>query len=80
MDDDHAAVWAAESAACDPTPWDRWVDELEAQLGHSADGDENTDGYSMDGFYAQWKSGMTATAAAASATHRRDVEAATREE
>ncbi|MCV7256939.1 hypothetical protein H7J86_32670 [Mycobacterium hackensackense] len=75
MDDDHAALWAAESAACEPTAWERWVDELEAHLGHSADGDQNTDGYSMDHFYAQWKSGMTAAAAAASVTRRGDVEA-----
>ena len=49
--DDHAAIWAHESAACEPTAWERWINEVESLLGHGADGDQSTDGYSLDGFY-----------------------------
>ncbi len=62
---DHADRWAYESAACEPTEWDRWIDAVEAILGHSADGDEDTDGYSLDGFYDTYKQGLTPAAAAA---------------
>lgn len=72
MNDEHAALWATESAACEPTEWERWVDELETQMGHSADGDQEGDGYSLDGFYSQWKAGLTPTAAAAAVTRCRD--------
>ena len=77
MNDDHAALWAAESAACEPTEWERWVDELEAQLGHDVDGDATIDGYSLDGFYAQWKAGLTPAAAAASVVQRSNAIAVT---
>lgn len=72
MNDEHAALWATESAACEPTEWERWVDELETQMGHSADGDQESDGYSLDGFYSQWKARLTPTAAAAAVTRCRD--------
>ena len=62
---DHADRWAYESAACEPTEWDRWIDAVEAILGHSADGDEDADGYSLDGFYDTYKQGLTPAAAAA---------------
>lgn len=62
---DHADIWAYESAACEPDEWHRWIDAVEAILGHSADGDEDADGYSMDGFYDNWKQGLTPAAAAA---------------
>ena len=57
--DDHAAVWAHESAACEPTPWERWIAAVEVLLGHSADGEHAVDGYSLDGFYDLWKAGAS---------------------
>lgn len=57
--DTHLALGLAESAACEPTDWERWVDAVEALLGHDADGDQTIDGYSLDGFYTAWKSGTT---------------------
>jgi hypothetical protein len=78
--DDHATIWAYESAACKPTGWERWIDEVESILGHDADGDRSADGYSLDGFYAMWNRGVTAADAAGSCpriaresplTHRR---------
>ena len=56
---DHADIWAYESAMCAPTAWESWIDEVERLLGHSADGDQAVDGYSMDGFYEMWKAGLT---------------------
>jgi hypothetical protein len=58
-DDDHAAIWACESAGSASSAWERWIDEVESLLGHSADGDQATDGYSLDGFYEMWKAVLT---------------------
>lgn len=60
----HMALGLAESAACEPTAWERWIDDVEHLLGHSPDGDRDADGYSLDGFYEQWKAGMPAVVAA----------------
>lgn len=57
-DDDHAAIWALESASCRPGPWERWIDQVEALLGCIPDGDLRADRYSLDSFYAQWKAGV----------------------
>lgn len=62
---DHLAGWAAESAACDPGPWEKWIDEVERLLGHSADGDGREDGYSMDNFFKAWEGGQSAADAVA---------------
>jgi hypothetical protein len=62
--DDHAAIWAYESAACEPTAWERWINEVESLLGHGADCDQSTDGYSLDGFYEMWERRLTPAAAA----------------
>lgn len=66
---DHADIWAYESAACAPTDWERWIEAVEAILGHSADGDGAADGYSLDEFYNQWKQGLSPDAAAAGIRH-----------
>lgn len=44
----HIEFAEAESRALDPTAWDRWINRLEKTVGHSLDGDENADGYSLD--------------------------------
>lgn len=62
---DHADLWSYESAACAPTAWERWIAAVEQILGHCADGDANTDGYSLDDFYDSWKQGLSPKAAAA---------------
>ncbi|WP_245671702.1 hypothetical protein [Nocardia amamiensis] len=59
MDNDHWIIGQAEAAALRPTGWERWIGAAEALLGHSADGDQRADGYSMDWFYDQWKAGAT---------------------
>ncbi|GAS94914.1 hypothetical protein MMAG44476_21737 [Mycolicibacterium mageritense DSM 44476 = CIP 104973] len=64
-DDDHAAIWALESAACQASAWERWIDQVEALLGHSPDGDLRADRYSLDSFYAHWKAGVTPSDAVA---------------
>lgn len=65
---DHIDRWAYESAACEPTAWEHWINAVEAILGHSADGDGEADGYSLDDFYDSWKHGMTPAQAAAGIT------------
>lgn len=58
MFDSHLATWQAETAVpASERAWLAWIGRVEALLGHSADGDQRTDGYSMDGFYALWKRG-----------------------
>jgi hypothetical protein len=61
---DHLDVWAAETAALEPTEWEHWVAELKNILGHDLDGDEDHDGYSYDGFYEMWDHGLSPVAAA----------------
>lgn len=55
----HLALGFAESAACTPTAWERWIDQVDAALGHDSDGDQATDGYSLDAFYVLWNAGRT---------------------
>lgn len=62
---DHADRWAYESAACEPTVWERWIAAVEAILGHSADGGRAADGYCLDEFFDRWKQGWSPAAAAA---------------
>ena len=55
MFDSHLATWQAETAVpASERAWLAWIGRVEALLGHSADGDQRTDGYSMDGFYELW--------------------------
>ena len=61
---DHLDVWAAETAALEPTEWEHWAAELKNILGHDLDGDEDHDGYSYDGFYEMWGHGLSPVAAA----------------
>lgn len=61
---DHLDRWAYESAACEPTAWEHWIDAVESILGHSADGDSGADGYSLDEFYDSWKQGLSPAEAA----------------
>jgi hypothetical protein len=39
--------------------WLKWIDEVEALCGHDLDGNEATDGYSLDGCGDMFDSGMT---------------------
>ena len=53
----HLEFAAAESAALRPTDWERWADKAEALAGHSLDGDQRDDGYSLDDAYQAWLRG-----------------------
>ncbi len=55
----HLELGALESAAIDSTPWEKWADKVEAALGHSLDGDQASDGYSVDGAYEAYCQGMS---------------------
>jgi hypothetical protein len=59
----HMEFAASESAALatDGT-WFRWIARAEKVYGRELDGDQVTDGYSMDSAYEAYESGMTADA------------------
>jgi len=42
-----------------PTLWSEWVDIVERQLGHSLDGDQERDGYSLDCALDCYKAGLS---------------------
>jgi hypothetical protein len=42
--------------------WLKWVKKVEKLLGHDLDGNQDCDGYSLDGAYAAWETGVTAEA------------------
>lgn len=58
----HMEFAAAESAALEPSAWDRWVNAAEKLLGHDLDGSQEENGYSLDFSYEDWKRGMSVTA------------------
>ena len=70
---DHMEFAALESAALEPTDWDIWAAQVETIIGHSLDGDQVTDGYSMDYAYDTWNASITAESYAASIINRRTV-------
>ena len=40
--------------------WYRWLAYASKLAGHDLDGDENVDGYSLDGAYDAWEAGESA--------------------
>lgn len=67
LEGSHIEFAAIESAALEPTNWDRWVNRAEKAVGHDLDGDDSAearangtaDGYSLDGAYDAWRGGLT---------------------
>lgn len=58
--DTHAEVWAAEQhESADASDWYAWIAEAQRLAGHDLDGDEATDGYSLDYAHEAWSSGKT---------------------
>ena len=55
----HAARAAENYAAPQDLAWFGWINAAEQACGHSLDGDQSTDGYSMDGAYAAFLEGKT---------------------
>jgi len=49
MDRQHIDLGFAESCAAAPTRFEKWCAEVEAIVGHELDGDQDRDGYSVDG-------------------------------
>lgn len=64
----HLEFAASESAALEPTAWDRWIDEVERLAkGHdigrdepgNIDGDQDGDGFSLDGAFESFEAGKS---------------------
>lgn len=57
----HFALWAAENyVSPHERRWERWVDKVEKILGHSLDGNQVIDGFSLDFAYDAFGTGITA--------------------
>lgn len=57
--DDRLTLSYYEGEAVKPTAWEQWISSVEKLLGHSADGDQRVDQYSLDGFYQLYLEGST---------------------
>lgn len=67
FDEDHADAYhehldfvAKEAAELRRNCWDQWIDDVEATVGHSMDGDQAEDGYSLDYAHDAFNAGYTA--------------------
>jgi hypothetical protein len=57
----HLGLWQSETyVSPSERAWLAWVAAAEKLIGHSLDGDETTDGYSLDGAYAAFEANLTA--------------------
>ena len=56
----HRALWLSENYVS-PTDraWEKWTAKVERILGHDLDGNEDIDGYSLDGANAAFEAGET---------------------
>lgn len=58
--DVHIETWKAETTVSNhESDWLSWINKAESMTGHSLDGDQNMDGYSMDEAYDAWQDGKT---------------------
>ncbi len=56
----HAEIWEQEIFTSESeSNWIGWINEAEKLAGHSLDGDQEEDGYSLDGCYDAFKRGFT---------------------
>ena len=54
----HLALWQSEnSVSLSEREWFRWVRKAEKALGHTLDGNQATDGYSLDYAHDYWLNG-----------------------
>lgn len=59
-EDTHMDLWRDENRiGATEDQWLGWIAEVEHLLGHSADGDQKQDGYSMDSFYEKFEAGQS---------------------
>lgn len=58
-DHPHYAFGKAESAALEPDDWDRWIAAAEKSFGGSLDGNQETDGFSLDFAHDAFKTGKS---------------------
>lgn len=56
--DDHMLVWYWETYNPD-SQWDTWFLRVQRLAGHDLDGNQDTDGYSMDTTFDMYREGLT---------------------
>lgn len=55
---EHMDFAAKEAAELNRNCWNQWIEDLEAILGHSMDGDQVVDGYSLDYAHEAFNAGL----------------------
>lgn len=58
----HLEFAAQESEALVSTSCESWLEKAERLVGHSLDGDQREDGYSLNGAVEAWRSGQSPAA------------------
>lgn len=62
----HLALWASENyVSPGERAWEAWVRKLERLIGCDLDGNQDSDGYSLDFAYAEFEAGIKAAVYAA---------------
>jgi hypothetical protein len=54
----HMEFAELESRSLGKNGWQIWAEKVEKILGHDLDGNQDTDGYSMDYAFAAWNNGL----------------------
>lgn len=63
LENAHQDLWRSENYVDQSErAWLRWVKQVERLLGHSIDGNQDTDGYSLDFAYEAWKTDQSPAA------------------
>ncbi|PPF13760.1 hypothetical protein C5B92_16175 [Rathayibacter sp. AY1A4] len=63
VEDTHLETWKAEvDSSLAERRWLAWIGDAERAAGHSLDGDQAVDGYSMDFAYEAWELGASPAA------------------
>jgi hypothetical protein len=66
----HLDFAALEARAHEPHPWDHWLADAERLAGHDLDGDDEIEGYSLDGAHDAFERGESPAAYVASIRSR----------
>lgn len=57
----HMVFAELESAMLEPNSFDVWLERVELEVGHNLDGDQSTDGFSIDTAFESFRKGFSPT-------------------